>query len=77
MDFSRLIGNKQDNLNKVPNCSKYHVSYFEQIILTKMKLTKFGSLNLDTPRISYEFYKFATKSRKKHLKKNIKNPVKC
>ena len=36
-----------------------------------MKLKKFGSLHLDTPRISYEFYKFASKSRKT-IKENIK-----
>ena len=36
-----------------------------------MNLTKFGSLNLDTPRISYDFYKFVAISGKQ-LKKNIK-----
>ena len=64
MDFSRLIKNKQDNLNKVPNCSTCPISYFEQIVLIKMKLKKFGSHKLDTPRISYEFYKLASKSGK-------------
>ena len=34
-----------------------------------MNPTKFGSLNLDTPRISYEFLNFASKSRN-HLQKN-------
>ena len=34
--------------------------------------TKFGSLNLDTPRISYEFYNFATKSRKTFKEKHQK-----
>ena len=33
--------------------------------------TKFGSLNLDTPRISYEFLKFESIS-KNQIKKNIK-----
>ena len=36
-----------------------------------MNLTKFGSLNLDTPRISYEFLKFESIS-KNQIKKNIK-----
>jgi len=38
------------------------------MVLIKMKLTKFGSLNLDTPRISYEFFKFAFKSKKNKKK---------
>ena len=36
-----------------------------------MNLTKFGSLNLDTPRISYDFYKFVAISGKQ-LKKTSK-----
>ena len=39
-----------------------------------MKITKFGSLNLDTPRISYEFYKFSTIFGKQ-IKKNIKTLI--
>jgi hypothetical protein len=39
-----------------------------------MKLTKLGSLHLDTPRISYAFYKFASNSEKTN-KENIKNPI--
>ena len=34
--------------------------------------TKIGSLNLDTSRISYEFYKFATKSGKTFKEKHQK-----
>ena len=75
MDFLRLLRNKQDNLNRVPNCSTHQVSYFSQVVLIKMNATKFGSLNLDTLRISYEFLKFESISEKEYRKtfKNLKS----
>ena len=38
--------------------------------------TKFGSLNLDTPSSRFEFYKFATISKKTNKEKQ-QNPIKC
>ena len=49
------------------------VQYFYQIVYFMMNPTKFGSLNLDIPSSSYEFLKFATKSRKIN-KEKIQNP---
>ena len=53
----------QLNLIPLEKYPKQQVSYFYQILHFMMNLKKIGSLNLDIPRSSYEFLKFATKSR--------------
>ena len=64
MHFTRLIGNKQGKFKQ--GIKLWHIPSF--IFLTDSthqdEAKKFGSLNLDTPRITYEFYKLATNSLK-------------
>ena len=54
----------QLNLIHIENYSKQQVSYFYQIVHLMMNRTKFGSLKLDNLSSSYEFPKFAFKTRK-------------
>ena len=56
--FKTLI---QLNSIHTENYSKQQVSYFYQIVHFKMKLTKFGSLHLDTPSSRCDFWKIAFK----------------
>ena len=62
----------QLNLIPLEKYPKQQVSYFCHIVHFMKNPTKIGSLNLDTPRISYEFYKFATKSGKTFKEKHQK-----
>ena len=62
----------QLNLILLEKYPTQQVSYFYQIVHFMKNPTKFGSLNLDTPIISYEFYKFATKSGKTTKEKHQK-----